>query len=71
MLFISKIVFDFAELFLVAILVRNLYTGDPCESVRSLPPQTKGLFTWRWGDPASRVTRLGGQPASSYKLLFF
>ena len=25
----------------------------------------------RWGDPASRVTRLGGQPAISYKLLFF
>ena len=31
----------------------------------------KGLFTWRWGDPVSRVTRLGGQPASSYRLLFF
>ena len=37
----SNIVFDFVGLFLVAILVRNLYTGDPCEGVRSLPPQTK------------------------------
>ena len=33
--------FDFAGLFLVATLVRNLYTGDPCEGVRSFPPQTK------------------------------
>ena len=37
----SKIVFDFAGLFLVAILVQNLYTGDPREGLRSLPPQTK------------------------------
>ena len=38
--FFSNIVFDFAGLFLVAILVQNLYTGDP-EGVQSLPPQTK------------------------------
>ena len=30
-----------AGLYLVALLVRNLYTGDPCEGVRSLPSQTK------------------------------
>ena len=28
--FFSNKVFDFAELFLVAILVQNLYMGDPC-----------------------------------------
>ena len=39
--FFSNIVFDFAGVFLVAILVPNLYTGDPRECVRSLPPQTK------------------------------
>ena len=33
--------FDFAGLFLVAILARNLYTGDPCEGVWGLLPQTK------------------------------
>ena len=38
---ICNIVFDFAGLFLVAILIQNLYTGDPCEGVQSLPPQTK------------------------------
>ena len=38
---VCNILFDFAGLFLVAILIRNLYTGDPCEGVRSLPPQTK------------------------------
>ena len=40
MFFFSNIVIGFAGLFLVALLVRNLYTGDPCEGVRSLPPQT-------------------------------
>ena len=39
--FFCSIVFDFAGLFLVAILVQNLCTGDPCEGVRSLPSQTK------------------------------
>ena len=38
---ISYIVFDFAGLFLVAILVQNLYKGDPSEGLQSLPPQTK------------------------------
>ena len=28
-------------LLLVAILVRNLYTGDPCEGVRSFSPTDK------------------------------
>ena len=37
----SNIVFDFAGLFLVAMLVRNVYTGDPCEGVRSLPANKK------------------------------
>ena len=41
MFFFSVIVFDFAGLFLVPILVRNLYTGEPCETMRSLPLQTK------------------------------
>ena len=38
--FFSITVFDFAGLFLVAILVRNLYTGDLCEGVRNLLMQT-------------------------------
>ena len=46
--FFSNIVFDFAGLFLVAILVRNLYTGYPCEGVLSLPPQIKNP-TCRYG----------------------
>ena len=41
MFLFSNIVFDFAGLFLVAMLVRNVYTGDPCEGVRSLPLQIK------------------------------
>ena len=41
MFLFSNIVFDFAGLFLVAMLVRNVYTGDPCEGVQSLPPRTK------------------------------
>ena len=36
--------FDFAKLFFGAILVRNLYTGDPYEGVQSLPPQSKSRF---------------------------
>ena len=40
-MFLSNVMFDFAGLFLVAMLVQNLYTGDPCEGVWSLPPQTK------------------------------
>ena len=36
--FSLKIVFDFGGLFLVPILVRNLYTGDPYEG---LPPNAK------------------------------
>ena len=43
--FFCNIVFDFAGLFLVAILVRNLYTRDPCEGVRSLPRRQKILDT--------------------------
>ena len=43
--FFPKLVFDFAGLFLVAILVRNLSTGDPCEGVRSLRPQINFLGT--------------------------
>ena len=37
----SDIVFDFAVVFLVAILVQNLYAGYLCEDVQSLSPQTK------------------------------
>ena len=33
------LLFWFCGLFLGAILVRNLYTGYPCEGVRSLPPR--------------------------------
>ena len=39
--FFFNFVFDFAGLFLAAILVRNLYTRDPCEGVRCSLPQTK------------------------------
>ena len=35
--FFFNIVLDFARLFLEAILVQNLYMGDPCEGVQSLP----------------------------------
>ena len=38
---IFNIVFDFAGLFLVALLVQNLYMGDPSEGVQSLPPTDK------------------------------
>ena len=39
----SNKVFDFAGLFLVAILVRNLYKRDPCDGVWGVPTQTKNL----------------------------
>ena len=39
--FSNMIVLDFSGLFSVAILVQNLYTGDPCEGMWSLHPQTK------------------------------
>ena len=40
--------------FLVAILVRTLYTGDPREGVRSLSPQTKNP---RYGPVTSALAR--------------
>ena len=40
-LFFFFLVFDFAGLFLAAILVLNLYTRDPCEGVRCSLPETK------------------------------
>ena len=43
--FFSDTEFDFAGLFLVAILVRNLYTGDPFEDVRRLPRRQNILGT--------------------------
>ena len=41
----SNIMFDFTGLVLVAILVRNLYTGDPCEGVGVCPRSQKFLGT--------------------------
>ena len=39
--YFCNIAFDLARLFLVDLLMQNLYTGDPCEGVSRLLQQAK------------------------------
>ena len=55
--FFPNIVFNFAGLSCSYILVRNLYTGDPCEGVRSLPPQTNNQ-RYGPGCPGEKISRV-------------